>query len=99
MILLNLSQIGAVSEFKAALNISKNKIDRSVDKYKIILQQLANQFEYENLSFLETLVTTNCSFYEERIEASILYFENGFRLIDNAISSIRGQIAIEQTEL
>ncbi|BAZ11261.1 hypothetical protein NIES4071_30870 [Calothrix sp. NIES-4071] len=28
-----------------------------------------------------------------------MYFENGSRLIDNAISSIRGQIAIEQTEL
>lgn len=86
-------------EFKAALYISKNQIDRSIDNYKTTLAQLVNKFEYENISFLETLTNTNWPFYQERIEASLLYFENGSRLIDNAISSIRGQIAIEQTEL
>ncbi|MBF2067668.1 MAG: hypothetical protein IGS39_25105 [Calothrix sp. C42_A2020_038] len=86
-------------EFRATLNISKNQIDRSVNNYKSIVEKIAEQFEGENLSFLETLSNTNWPFYQERIEANLIYFEHGSKLIDNAVSSIRGQIAIEQTEL
>jgi hypothetical protein len=86
-------------EFKANIQICKNDIDDKIRKYKINIDKIKNQFPEENICFLESLSNDFWPYYQEQIEANLLYFEHGSRLISNAISSIRGQVAIEQTEL
>lgn len=86
-------------EFKANIQICKNDIDDKIQKYKKNIDKIKSQFPEENLEFLESLSNDFWPYYQEQIEANLLYFEHGSKLITNAISSIRGQVAIEQTEL
>jgi hypothetical protein len=86
-------------EFKANIQICKNDIDDKIKKYKINIEKINNQFPEDNILFLESLCNDFWPYYQEQIEANLLYFEHGSRLITNAIASIRGQVAIEQTEL
>ncbi len=86
-------------ELKANIQICKNDIDDKINKYKINVSKISSQFPEEDVSFLESLCNDFWPYYQEQIEANLLYFEHGSKLITNAISSIRGQVAIEQTEL
>jgi hypothetical protein len=92
-------QIQSYESLKAKINISKNTIDDKVDKYKITLEKIRSKFQDEDMSFLETITNQTWPYYQEQIEANLIYLEHGSKLITNAIASIRGQLAIEQTEI
>lgn len=92
-------QIQSYESLKAKINIRKNTIDDKIDKYKITLEKIKNKFQDEDISFLETISNQTWPYYQEQIEANLIYLEHGSKLITNAIASIRGQLAIEQTEL
>ncbi|MGD1873996.1 MAG: hypothetical protein ACFB02_13190 [Mastigocoleus sp.] len=51
----------------------------------------------EDLSFLELFIERTCRPFQERVTAAVNFFQLDINLIDNAIDSIRGQVAIEQT--
>jgi uncharacterized protein YutE (UPF0331/DUF86 family) len=50
----------------------------------------------ENFSFLEEFIHRTCIPYQDRVNAAANFFQLDINLIDNAIDSIRGQLAIKQ---
>ncbi|NJN12865.1 MAG: hypothetical protein HC815_34920 [Richelia sp. RM1_1_1] len=50
----------------------------------------------EDFSFLEDFIHRTCISYQDRVNAAVNFFQLDISLIDNAIDSIRGQLAIKQ---
>ncbi len=76
----------------------KHKIDNNIKKYNNIMDEICIPFQNEDICFLKAFSDENCPFYQEEIEAYIRFFQDGSSLIDKALASIRGQLAIEQAE-
>ncbi|MBW4668356.1 MAG: hypothetical protein KME60_13245 [Cyanomargarita calcarea GSE-NOS-MK-12-04C] len=85
-------------EVLARMSNYKHKIDNNIKKYNNLMEEICVPFQNEDVCFLKAFSDENCPFYQEEIEAYIRYFQDGSSLIDKALASIRGQLAIEQAE-
>jgi hypothetical protein len=85
-------------EILATMSNYKHKIDNNIKKYNNIMEEICLPFQDEDICFLKAFSDQNCPFYQEEIEAYIRFFQDGSSLIDKALASIRGQLAIEQAE-
>lgn len=80
------------------LEFRRNSILIHSDNYKTKLKILQRDLKTEDLTFLERFSTETSSAFQEQIQADIGYFVQGSSLLDKAISSIRGIVAIDQLE-
>ncbi|NET03985.1 MAG: hypothetical protein F6K16_04480 [Symploca sp. SIO2B6] len=85
------------------LGFRKNSIIIHTANYQTKLQTLRNELQAESesepdLSFLETFAQKNCLTFQEQIQADFGYFVQGSSLLEKAINSIRGIVAIDQAE-
>ncbi len=62
------------------------------------LQEIKSLFPHESIDFLEVFAQRSCRYFHEQVTADLNYLHHGFGLIDQAIASIRGQVAIDQVE-
>ena len=77
----------------------RNSILIHSDNYKTKLQILQRDLKpEEDLTFLERFSTETSRAYQEQIQADIGYFVQGSSLLEKAIDSIRGIVAIDQVE-
>ncbi len=83
----------------AMLNNLKNEIDFSIKKYSEISQVIYKKSNNKDLLILKTFIDGYWLFYHEQIKEYFRFFKHGYSLIDKAISSVRGQVAIAQAEL
>jgi hypothetical protein len=80
------------------IEIYQNTIVDHSRNYTEKLQEIRSRFTEENLKFLSIFSDKTCVYFQEQVNADLGYFHHGFGLVDKAIASIRGQVAIEQTE-
>ncbi|NEO29843.1 MAG: hypothetical protein F6K36_05210 [Symploca sp. SIO3C6] len=81
------------------LEFSRNSIIIHTDNYNSKLNFISNHLESESdLSFLEAFSQENCRTYQEQIQGDLGYFVQGSSLLEKAINSIRGIVAIDQAE-
>jgi len=77
----------------------RNSIFIHSDNYKTKLKLLQRDLKsHEDLTFLERFSAETTRAYQEQIQADIRYFVQGSRLLEKAIDSIRGIVAIDQAE-
>lgn len=76
----------------------RNSILMHADNYKTKLQILQRDLKTEDLTFLERFSVEASRAFREQIQADINYFIQGSSLLDKAIDSIRGIVAIDQVE-
>jgi len=62
------------------------------------LQEIKSLFPHESIDFLEIFAERSCRYFYEQVTADLNYLHHGFGLIDQAIASIRGQVAIDHVE-
>jgi hypothetical protein len=62
------------------------------------LQQIRGINPNEDISFLKEFSQKNCLFFQEQIKFDLGYFNHGSSLLDKAIASIRGRVAIDQAQ-
>jgi hypothetical protein len=62
------------------------------------LQQIRGIIKNEDMSFLEKFSLENCAYFQEQIKADLGYFHHGSSLLDKAIASIRGRVAIDRAK-
>jgi hypothetical protein len=77
---------------------NQNKIVVKNRYYTEKLREIKSIFPKENLSFLESFSTNTSHYFQEQVTMELEYFRHGFGLIDKAIASIRGQVAIDLAE-
>ncbi len=77
---------------------NQNKIVVKNRYYTEKLREIKSIFPKENLSFLESFSTNTSCYFQEQVTMELDYFRHGFGLIDKAIASIRGQVAIDLAE-
>ena len=69
------------------------------DEKLIELEFIKQVFSSKDIEYLINFSDKKCRIFLEKTIAKIKYFEHSSTLTDSAIASVRGQIAIEQTEL
>ncbi|BAZ05958.1 hypothetical protein [Calothrix sp. NIES-3974] len=97
--LISLPEIGLkYAEMLRRLEKYQNIILIYTRDYTDKLQEVQSISPGEDLSFLSFFTEQTSLSFQEEISAELQYFHHGFSLIDKAIASIRGQVAIEQTK-
>ncbi len=76
-----------------------NDINVNTRNYLEKLQEIQSVFPHDDLSFLAIFGEKRCPYFQEQIKAELGYFQRGFDLVDKALASIRGQVAIAQAKL
>ncbi|NJM70150.1 MAG: hypothetical protein HC862_07925 [Scytonema sp. RU_4_4] len=76
----------------------QNTIAINESNYSERLQQISGIIENDELLFLKTFSQENSPFFQKQIQADLGYFRHGTTLLEQAISSIRGIVEIEQAE-
>ncbi|KAB8330567.1 hypothetical protein SD80_028300 [Scytonema tolypothrichoides VB-61278] len=76
----------------------QNTIVINESNYSERLQQISGIIETADLLFLETFRQQSSPFFQKQIQADLGYFRHGSSLLEQAISSIRGIVEIEQAE-
>jgi hypothetical protein len=76
----------------------QNTIAINEHNYLERLQQISGIISNDGLPFLETFSQENSPFFQKQIQADLGYFRHGSTLLEQAISSIRGIVEIEQAE-
>jgi hypothetical protein len=74
----------------------QNIIVEDSRNYTDKIYEIKSNFSDEDFSFLELFTHRACHTFQERVIAAVNFFQLDINLIDNAIDSIRGQVAIEQ---
>ncbi|MBW4671766.1 MAG: hypothetical protein KME60_31170 [Cyanomargarita calcarea GSE-NOS-MK-12-04C] len=80
------------------IEVKQNTIIDHSRNYTEKLQEIRSRFSDESLEFLAIFGEKTCCYFQEQVTADLGYFHHGFGLIDKAIASIRGQVAIELAE-
>ncbi|NMG11480.1 hypothetical protein [Brasilonema sp. UFV-L1] len=80
------------------LEAYKNTIAINARNYADRVQQIRGMIEDEDISFLEKFSLENCADFQEQIQADLGYFHYGSSLLDKAIASIRGRVAIDKAK-
>ncbi|MEM9276609.1 MAG: hypothetical protein AAGA80_27255, partial [Cyanobacteria bacterium P01_F01_bin.143] len=83
------------------LEFRRNSIFINTDNYNTKLQIIREDLELtepQALVFLERFSTEYCNTFKEQIKADLSYFVQGSSLLERAIDSIRGIVAIDQAE-
>lgn len=80
------------------LEDNHNKIVVKSRYYAEKLREIKSIIPHENISFLENFHRKTCDYFQGQVTTEIDYFRHGFGLIDKAIASIRGQVAIDLAE-
>ncbi len=75
-----------------------NTIAINESNYSEKLQQISGIIQNVDLAFLKTFSQDNSPFFQKQIQADLGYFRHGSTLLEQAISSIRGIVEIEQTQ-
>ncbi|WP_026731528.1 hypothetical protein [Fischerella sp. PCC 9605] len=70
----------------------------NAENYNDRLQQIHGKIPQEDLNFLETFYQKSSPFFQKQINADLGYFNHGSALLEQAISSIRGIVEIEQAK-
>jgi hypothetical protein len=86
------------AELLRELEACQNTISIHASNYNDRLQQIRDINPDEDISFLEEFSRKNCSYFQEQIKADLGYFNHGSSLLDKTIASIRGTVAIDQTQ-
>ncbi len=90
-------KIGAMYDLQSRTVVEDNLL---LYNHKLIdLEDTTNIFSEKDIDYFIKFTETNCRTFLEKTIAKSRYFEHSSTLTDNAIASVRGQIAIEQTEL
>ncbi|BAZ19613.1 hypothetical protein NIES4073_04860 [Kalymmatonema gypsitolerans NIES-4073] len=76
----------------------QNTIAINARNYADRLQQIRGMMKEEDISLLEIFSLENCSYFQEQIRADLGYFHYGSSLLDKAIASIRGRVAIDRAK-
>ncbi len=76
----------------------QNTIAINTENYHERSQQIHGKIQQENLEFLEIFYQKNALFFQKQISADLGYFHHGSALLEQAISSIRGIVEIEQAK-
>ncbi|MBR8832683.1 MAG: hypothetical protein DSM106950_01230 [Stigonema ocellatum SAG 48.90 = DSM 106950] len=76
----------------------QNTIAINTHNYNERLQQIRSILIDEDISFLETFSKEYSTYFQEQIKADLGYFNHGSGLLDKAIASIRGRVAIERAK-
>jgi hypothetical protein len=76
----------------------QNTIAINESNYSEKLQQISGIIENGELAFFKTFSQDNSPFFQKQIQADLGYFRHGSTLLEQAISSIRGIVEIEQAE-
>ncbi|MBV6624603.1 MAG: hypothetical protein KI793_16980 [Rivularia sp. (in: Bacteria)] len=74
----------------------QNIIVDNTRNYTDKIYEMISNFSGENFSFLEVFTNRACHPFQDRVNAAVQFFQLDTNLINNAIDSIRGQVAIEQ---
>jgi len=74
----------------------QNIIVENTRNYTDKIHEIDSNFLDEDLSFLKVFTDRTCHPFQDRVTAAVNFFQLDINLIDNAIDSIRGQVAIEQ---
>lgn len=74
----------------------QNIIIDNTKNYADKIYEIESNFVDENFSFLELFIERVCQPFQDRVNAAVNFFQLDTHLINNAIDSIRGQVAIEQ---
>ncbi len=77
---------------------NQNKIVVHSRNYHEKLQEIKSIFPNNNIELLASFSEKTSRYFQEQVTAEISYFHHGFGLIDKAIASIRGKVAIETAE-
>ncbi len=83
------------------LEFRRNSIFIHSDNYNTKIQIIREELELaepEALDFLEKFSSEYCKTFQEQIQADLSYFVQGTSLLERAIDSIRGIVAIDQAE-
>ncbi|MGH8002743.1 MAG: hypothetical protein ACREPR_25750 [Brasilonema sp.] len=80
------------------LEAYKNTIAINSRNYADRLQQIRGMIEDKDISVLEIFSLENCAYFQEQIQADLGYFHHGSSLLDKAIASIRGRVAIDSAK-
>ncbi len=80
------------------LEDNHNKIVVKTRYYAEKIREIKSIIPHENISFLENFHRKTCDYFQGQVTTEIDYFRHGFGLIDKAIASIRGQVAIDLAE-
>jgi hypothetical protein len=75
----------------------QNVIVENTSNYTDKIHEIKSNLIDEDFSFLELFKERTCHPFQDRIMAAVNFFQLDTNLINNAIDSIRGQVAIEQT--
>ncbi|WP_414582011.1 hypothetical protein [Scytonema sp. PCC 10023] len=76
----------------------QNTIAINESNYSERLQQISGIIQNADLAFFKTFSQDNSPFFQKQIQADLGYFRHGSTLLEQAISSIRGIVEIEQAE-
>jgi hypothetical protein len=76
----------------------QNTIAINARNYADRLQQIRGMMKEEDITLLEIFSLENCSYFQEQIRADLGYFHHGSSLLDKAIASIRGRVAIDRAK-
>ena len=90
-------KIGKMYEFESS-SVVKDNSKYYIEKL-IELEKNTDFFSEKDISYLKTFAEKTCKDFLEKTAAKLKYFEHSSTLANSAIASVRGQIAIEQTEL
>ena len=74
----------------------QNIIVDNTRNYTDKIYEMISNFSGEDFSFLEVFTKRTCHPFQDRVSAAVQFFQLDTNLINNAIDSIRGQVAIEQ---
>jgi hypothetical protein len=97
-LLKNLSELG-LKYTKLLRNLEEHQNTITIHKYNYSerLQEIRETTK-ENLEFLESFLKETTSYFQRQIEADLGYFRHSSTFLEQAISSIRGIVEIEQAE-
>lgn len=76
----------------------QNSILVNTRNYNDKLQEINTILPYEDTNFLAIFSDKTSRYFQEELATDITYFHDGFSLVDKALGSIRGQVAIDQRE-
>lgn len=80
------------------IEVNQNRIVVKNRYYIEKLREINSIFPQEEISFLENFSENTSRYFQEQVAMELDYFRHGFGLIDKAIASIRGQVAIDLAE-
>ena len=86
-------------EYAKSLRLIKkyqNILIENTRNYNDKMHEMRSDFSNEDFSFLEFFTSRTCHSFQERVMGAVQFFQLDIDLIDNAIDSVKGQVAIEQ---